>query len=135
LTATAARHPEIAERLREARALDAVLAQAPAVPADQMARARQRILEAAGGNRPAAAVQSSTGTVIPLPRRALSDRTRLHQFWPAAAALAASLLIGVLLGTSELGRPAVESLVASAGLDVGDGGTFDLLDATDEELL
>ncbi|MEZ5923935.1 MAG: hypothetical protein R3D57_06070 [Hyphomicrobiaceae bacterium] len=134
LKAIVKHHPELKARLREERALDRVLAQAPAVPAEQLDRLRERIMGAIAAE--ARAYDDRAGaTVVPLPMRARSPRPILRQSWPAAAALAASLLIGVWLGSSEFSQPAVESLVASAGLDVAATGDADVFDVMDEELL
>lgn len=132
LAALATGTPEAASLLAEARALDGVLRSAPVADPDRLARLHEQILAeasaAAGGNA------ASTGRLTPLPARFVrptpSPRTPL---W-AAAALAASLFVGVALGVSDFGRPAVEELAGLAGFET-DGGALDALADSDVELL
>jgi hypothetical protein len=126
----------MASRLQEARALDRVLATAARVPEDRLASLHQRIMAAAEDNRGTArsAVEQG-GEVVDMARRPQRPRLDVRRTWPAAAALAASLILGVFIGTSEMGGPAVEGLVETAGIDVGTDSAFDLLDPSSEELL
>ena len=131
-----ARSPEAAGAIAEARALDAVLARSPMPDSVQLDHLKARIL--------AGAVRRDTPVRRPALSRSvtkLSDRRRplatprLRAAWPAAAALAASLLVGAFFGASEMGQPAVESLMASAGYDTTEDLTLDPLGVGDEELL
>jgi hypothetical protein len=126
-------HPEVRTHLVRARALDRVLA-AAATPPEGLEPLKERIMAAvaAGGGRAIAvpAVQA----VAPL-RRAVGPGARLRHSWPVAAALAASLIVGVVLGRSELASPAVEGLVETAGLEVANDSGLDFLAGADEELL
>lgn len=131
-----ARAPEASRLLAEARALDAVLARSPALDAGVLDDLKSRIV--------AKADESGRVTQRPaMPRSvtSLGDRRRmpvtqsLRAAWPAAAALAASLLVGAFFGASEMGKPAVENLMASAGYDTTDQLTLDPLGVGDEELL
>ena len=120
--------------LAEAHALDAVLAQSAAPEPASLASLQSRIIAAAAVRRaPVRAIASDK--TISLGERRSRATSRLRGAWPAAAALAASLLIGAFLGASELGQPAVESLIASAGFDTSDQLMLDPLGVGDEELL
>jgi hypothetical protein len=134
LQALAQRHPGMAGRLQEARALDRVLATAPVASEDNLAGLRRRIMASAEGRR---------GAVSPPGHRSIADlayrparpRFDLRRTWPAATALAASLILGVFIGTTETGRPAVEGLVETAGIEVSDDSPLDLIETSSEELL
>jgi hypothetical protein len=134
--------PAARRLLAEAEALDRVLASASVPDADQLARLGDRIMAAAGLDP---AVQSSppaTGNVIRLPQRGrpgarqpepagrpaaalVSGRPRPAAVrpvagWQAAAALAASLVLGIAIGTTELPSLAAQGLFASAEARAGD---------------
>ncbi len=135
LMALAARTPEIALARREARALDAVLAMAPGADESRLSDLRQRILAGAGLDDTAPAVGGAAVSPITVgPRR---NAPRPLPMWAAAAALAASLFVGVAIGASDFGRPAVEELAGIAGIETTNTnvGTLDVLDDSDVELL
>lgn len=131
-----ARTPDVARQLAESRALDAVLAKSPTPVASELDYLKARILAGADGRN-----ERVQRPAMPRSVTTLSDRRRmpgtqsLRAAWPAAAALAASLLIGAFFGASEVGKPAVESLMASAGYDTTGELTLDPLGVGDEELL
>lgn len=132
LVTLAAATPEMAEVLREARALDAVLGKAPGADEARLTDLRQRILAGAGLDEAAAA---GGAPVAPIAVRPLRPAPRRGPMWTAAAALAASLVFGIALGASDFGRPAVEELAGLAGIETTDDGTIDVLDDSDVELL
>lgn len=107
---------EAKARLREAEALDRLLDLAPEPEIDTRALA-DRILAAAIAEAPAAAALPSVAVVPPAP---LSRRPPMHREreWPAAALLAASLVLGTLFGVSGTFDQAVAPLVADASGDV-----------------
>jgi hypothetical protein len=138
LEALADAHPELQRHRDAARALDRVLAHAASPPSAGLEALKERVMAevALGDTKAGAAVELPSGAVVSLSPRPASGRSlRPRTVWPAAAALAASLLVGVFLGTSELARPAVEGLVETAGLEVQGESGLDLLDVVDEELL
>lgn len=128
--------PEAARAIAEGRALDAVLARSTMPDAARVEVLKARILAGAGQRAGPSRRMEAPASVT-----SLSDRRKpmvtpgLRAAWPAAAALAASLLVGAFLGASEMGRPAVESLIASAGYDTSEELTLDPLGVGDEELL
>lgn len=131
-----ARSPQAADALVEARALDAVLAKSPMPVAMELEPLKARILAGADrADKPAHRPVVSGSVTTLSDRRKVMPAPRLRAAWPAAAALAASLLVGAFFGASELGQPAVESLMASAGYDATDELTLDPLGVGDEELL
>lgn len=107
---------EAKARLREAEALDRLLDLAPEPEIDTRALA-DRILAAAIAEAPAAAALPSVAAVPPAPH--LSRRPPMHREreWPAAALLAASLVLGTLFGVSGTFDQAVAPLVADASGD------------------
>ena len=135
LVALAGGTPEIAAAVREARALDAVLGKAPGADESRLADLRQRILAGAGLDEASSAAGGAS--VAPIKVRPISrpPAPRRMPMWMATAALAASLFVGVAIGASEFGRPAVEELAGIAGIETTDTGTLDVLDDSDVELL
>ncbi len=130
------RSPGAAGAIAEARALDAVLAKSPMPDAVELDHLKARILASADGRNKLVQRPTMPGTVTNLSdRRKPLATPRLRAAWPAAAALAASLLAGAFFGASEMGQPAVESLMASAGYDTTEDLTLDPLGVGDEELL
>lgn len=102
----------------EARALDRVLDGAPGVEADRARALADRIV-AEALTRPATA----SGTVIDLAARRGERTGRVlprRQLWQAAAAMAASLLLGVVVGGTDLLGGALDGIT---GL-VADGDTL-----------
>lgn len=131
-----ARSPQAAGALAEARALDAALAKAPMPAAAELDHLKARILASADGRNKLVQRPIMPGSVTSLSdRRKPMATPHLRAAWPAAAALAASLLVGAFFGASEMGQPAVESLIASSGYDTSDALTLDPLGVGDEELL
>jgi hypothetical protein len=123
-----------ARRLHEeARALDRLLTLAPTPDSARLATLEDRILAAArdevGGRAavPAAAVPVAAGNVVPLPARTREGKTRtpvaapaaLPDRWRAAAAIAASLVIGIGIGLTDL-TPAPPLSLASITSTSGD---------------
>lgn len=131
LAALASGRPELASMLAEARALDAVLRSAPAGDASRLLALGERILTDAGAS--GGGNVASGGRVMPLQKRPARPAPYRSPLW-AAAALAASLFVGVVLGASDFGRPALEELAGLAGFETG-GGALDALADTDVELL
>ena len=112
---------ENSNRAAEDAALDRVLAFAPAEGALGLQAVTNRILERAL-NEPRAAASN----VVPLGR----GRPEHHGFartalWPVAAALAASLVLGIVGGASSLGEPALSALIEVAGLADAPTDTLD----------
>lgn len=113
-------------RLREAEALDKLLDLAPQPTIDTRALA----------SRIVAAARAETPAVSPLKARvawARLDRRAAEAQWPAAAVLAASLVLGAFFGLSGTFDSAVEPLVADASYEmVPDSGQLALdTDAND----
>ncbi len=101
---------EAQKRLREAEALDRLLDLAPQPAVDTRALA-DRILAAADKDMPAAAPPKARVAWAIFERKA--PRVGEAQ-WPAAALLAASLVLGAFVGLSGTFDSTVEPLVASA---------------------
>lgn len=112
--------------LREARALDAVLAAVPS-SAPPSAALRDRIVAAAVSSAPRvgdASAPSSRSNVVPLdarraprsgaPEPARADAADRRQLWRAATALAASLVTGMLIGTFDIAPAAVRDFTGLA---------------------
>ena len=134
LVALSAAAPETAAAVREARALDTVLGQAPGADASRLPDLRQRILAGAGLDE--APAVAGGAPVAPITMSPLRPPPRRVPMWAAAAALAASLVFGVALGASDFGRPAVEELAGIAGIaTTNTTGALDVLDDSDVELL
>lgn len=91
--------------LAEAAALDRLLSAAPTLDVKRQSALADRI---AG----LAASEPRTGQVISMPIRAKAQR---RNFIEAAALLAASLVLGVMVGTSGVMTPAVTELAAVTG--------------------
>lgn len=106
-----ARDPAAKARLREAEALDRLLDLAPQPATDTRALA-DRILAAATAERPA--VSPPKARVAWASRGA---RTGVDTQWPAAALLAASLVLGAFFGLNGTFDAAVSPLVAAAASD------------------
>jgi hypothetical protein len=97
--------------LAEAEALEAVLDRAPEPDAARVAALTDRIMAAAAGHRAVARpVLPGPAKVAPALRRVESPRLI---DWPAAALLAASLVLGIMAGTAGY---AVEPLQSITGL-------------------
>lgn len=102
--------PEARRRLREAEALDRLLDLAPPPAVDTGALA-DRILAAAVAEAPAAAFPAAGRALWPV-RRGGSEAP-----WPAAALLAASLVLGAFVGLSGTFDSAMAPLVTQASDD------------------
>jgi hypothetical protein len=94
----------------EAAALDALLDEAPEPAADDVAALRARVLAAAG-------IADGPGHAAPFPlRRTVARPARESTFgWRAGALLAASLLLGIFAGGSELVSDPVQTFAAVTG--------------------
>ncbi len=117
------------QMLEDAEAFDRLLDQAPAPSREEISRLTDRIVAAAAG-QPRLAVSRSSKTVVPAP-----PRVSRQQGW-AAAALAASLTLGIFAGQSI----SIDSagLTSASGETAGSGqlALFDESDALlSEELL
>ena len=112
LAALLAHNPAAQRMLQEATALDRLLDQAPVMSAEQQAALASRIVAAAIRQpRVVGGVIGGSGARVPPIRR------RDHGF--AAAALAASLVLGIIAGqTGTIGTTA-DTLVASLSSDSG----------------
>jgi hypothetical protein len=112
LTAVLARNPAAQRALEEAVALDRLLDQAPVVSADRNAALADRIAASAvRQSRALGVVIGGSGA------RVMPIRRRDHGY--AAAALAASLVLGIIAGqTGTIGTTA-QTLVASLSSDSG----------------
>jgi hypothetical protein len=94
----------------EARALDRVLAMAPGVDAAHTRSLADRIAAEVMTNRVQVvdlATRRAAGTIRPLPRRNL---------WRAGAALAASLLVGMFVGASDLPGSMLDGVASLVGV-------------------
>ena len=118
LLAFAAANADAARLLAEERALDAVLRRAPAAGLDVTALLDRIAGAAAREPRllgapvvPFNADRLDRRPAAPLPRRSRQS------LWPAATALAASLVIGLLIGASEQTAPAIDALINGADTD------------------
>lgn len=136
--------------LREAEALDRLLAKAPDVGATQCAALADRIVAAAlreqqagiqsadhsvAGSSANSATPAGSGgwsenqiesNVVPLrkrPSRSSSGAIPQDGFW-AGAALAACLMLGVMLGQSQMADPVAELFIADAGQSISDDDAF-----------
>lgn len=107
--------PEAKARLREAEALDRLLDLAPEPEIDTRALA-DRILAAARTETPAAAPPKARVAWAIFERRP----TVADGPWPAAAMLAASLVLGTVFGLTGTLDPAVAPLVAEASYGEAD---------------
>lgn len=107
-----ARDPAAKARLREAEALDRLLDLAPQPATDTRALA-DRILAAATVDRPAVSPPKAR-----VAWASLGGRTGVDTPWPAAALLAASLVLGAFFGLNGTFDAAVSPLVAAASSDV-----------------
>lgn len=118
--------PQARELLAGAQALDRLLDMAPAVPKEKIDALAQRILaQAARSPR----VATSTGGPVQAARPAVPQWRR---FSAGMAALAASLMIGVLAGQSSALAPTVGEIAAAAGLGTAaDSQQFAQFDDTD----
>jgi hypothetical protein len=121
----------------EARALDRLLDAAPRVSEDRQEKLAERIVTTAitqgrGAQRGRSGVGS---TVVPLQR----VPARKSSVWQAAALLAASLLLGIVMGTSgrlQLSAEQLAGLTSTSGNDAGQVALgLDLSDMSDEDYL
>ncbi len=134
--------PRARQLLAEARALDQVLESAtPPIDADRLDTLSARIADFA-----AAEAKDATATnVVDLSRARLSRPVARPRFgsggvWQMASALAASLIVGIYLGTAPVVMSAVETIAESVGIaDTADTGNLALFDdganGVDEDLL
>jgi hypothetical protein len=104
----------------EAAALDRVLDQAPRASEARVEALKARIVTAALASTDKGLVRAGTaspagGNVIPLTRRPAFKPTFSRAEWPAAALLAASLVLGVMLGSYGTFDTAVQEVAAVTG--------------------
>lgn len=125
------------ELLAEARALDSVLDRAPLPDTQRMQALADRIVAMAAAE---ATTKRSAAPVIDLATRKRLRRPPAPAFrWKVASALAASLLVGIYLGSSPPATSAVEAIASAVGVPADAGGLdLVLLDdpaAEDEDFL
>jgi hypothetical protein len=133
-----------AKLLAEAEALDRLLDQAPRASAAGIEALKERIVAAAlRTHEPHLAVIAGGKKVAVLPQARLGRRSLATRFveWPAAAVLAASLVLGVMLGTTGTVETTMREVAQVAGFGNGnsDGAQLalgdDALGQIDEDLL
>jgi hypothetical protein len=133
-----------AKLLAEAEALDRLLDQAPRASAAGIEALKERIVAAAlRTHEPHLAVIAGGKKVAVLPQARLGRRSLAARFgeWPAAAVLAASLVLGVMLGTTGTVETTMQEVAQVAGFGNGtaDGAQLalgdDALGQIDEDLL
>ncbi len=134
-----------AKLLAEAEALDRLLDQAPRASAAGIEALKERIVAAAlRTHEPHLAVIAGGKKVAVLPQARLGRRslaTRFVEWRPAAAVLAASLVLGVMLGTTGPFETTMQEVAQVAGFGSGpaDGAQLalgdDALGQIDEDLL
>lgn len=113
------------QMLEDAEVFDHLLDQAPAASREELSSLTERIVAAAAA-QPRLAVSRPPSVVMPAPRR-----VSRQQSW-AAAALAASLALGILAGQSV----SIDSSgVASTSGDTAGSGQVALFDESDDALL
>jgi hypothetical protein len=117
---------EAGRLVAEAKALDALLGRAPLLGQErQNALAGRIVAQALQGASQAAsreAAPQKSGIVIPWPgvareRTAPAWKPSRRPVWSAAALLAASLFIGVFVGTQDLAPGAVNNLMEAVSMD------------------
>ena len=101
--------------LAEACALDQVLAAAPAIDSRRIEAVAARIAAEAGRQAGGPNVVALAPVRRPVPA-AIRPATLQHRHWTAAATLAASLLVGVVIGPGSGGLPALRDLADVIGL-------------------
>jgi anti-sigma factor RsiW len=142
---------EAAQRLvAESAALDALLDRAPRASEDRERALKERIVAAALRSAEPQLAVVSTGEENALPRlpawlryarRAPSPtRTRERREWPAAGLLAASLMIGVMLGSAGMFDTTVQDVAEASGFtSAGEPSQLalgeDIIAMVDEDLL
>ena len=133
-----------AKLLAEAEALDRLLDQAPRASDAGIEALKERIVAAAlRTHEPHLAVIAGGKKVAVLPQARLGRRSLATRFieWPAAAVLAASLVLGVMLGTTGTFETTMQEVAQVAGFGNGtaDGAQLalgdDALGQIDEDLL
>jgi hypothetical protein len=119
-----AREPAARALHREARALDRALAAAPLVPPSEHARIAGAIMAALSRPTPAAQPEPVSARIIPLPPRHRVEPHRSgasspprRQLWQVAASLAASLVMGVLIGLVDVAEQPLRGLLETAGIE------------------
>lgn len=119
--------PEARKMLTEAQALDRLLDLAPSLPKDRVAALSARIL-AEASHSPRVVVNTAAARLRP------PVMTQWRRFSAGAAALAASLMIGVLAGQSSTLAPAMSEIANVAGLATGaDSQQFAQFDDTESD--
>lgn len=110
-----AENPQARALLSEARALDALLDQAPEPPQGDMEALTARILAAAGAGE--AAKRGNVTVLDPARSRQVRQPEDRLIGWSAAALLAASLVLGVFAGTAGVISTPFDSPSASASAE------------------
>lgn len=138
---------EDARRLvSEAGALDTLLDRAPRASEDREHALKERIVAAAlRTSEPRFAVvagaQKDEPAKLPVWKRPVSsmlNKLPIRSEWPAAAVLAASLVIGVMLGSAGTFEPTMQEVAEAAGFATADSSQLAYSDdimGLDEELL
>jgi len=102
--------------LRDAQALDRVLAVAPAGSPGGLEGLTARIMSEVAAKQPVARVSAE---IVPLPIRAVAAKSAMTRrsswVWQACAAMAAALIVGFYVGGSDLVAPTLQQV---AGLSV-----------------
>lgn len=135
--------------LKEAAALDSLLDRAPRVSEDREHALKERIVASAlRSSEPRLAVVSgaaaATATKVPVWKRrpdvsSMFNRMPIRSEWPAAAVLAASLVLGVMLGSAGTFEPTMQEFAEATGFDSADSSSQlaygDDIIGLDEDLL
>jgi hypothetical protein len=133
-----------AKLLAEAEALDRLLDKAPRASAAGIDALKDRIMAAAlRTHEPHLAVIAGGKKIAVLPQAQRGRRSLTARFveWPAAAVLAASLVLGVMLGTTGTFETTMQEVAQVAGFGNGTSDTAqlalgdDALGQIDEDLL
>lgn len=119
----------LAGRVQRERALHEKLQRAYApVLAEPSPQRLLAVLNMANGEAPAASAKAETGNVVPLRPRSAASHARGWR-WPEFAALAASLVLGVLVGAQFLRAPAQGPVRMQDGALVANAALSNVLDA------
>ena len=132
--------------LNEAAALDALLDRAPRASEDREHALKERIVAAAlrSSERQLAVVETEgNSTRLAVRKRqpavaALLSKVPVPNEWPAAAVLAASLVLGVMLGTAGTFQPTMQEVAVAAGFETAGSSQLaygDDIIGQDEDLL
>ena len=127
--------PQAGKLLAEAQAFDRILAAAPSGPPGGLDALTDRILSRTAATKPAI---PGSAEIVPLPVRprnlAMQAGSSPLRLWPALAALAAALIIGIYIGNADLLTPALQQ-VAGLTADEAEPGAQSLDEAQEGELM